>query len=642
MKNIIRIIILFSSGISNAQSPNWSNDVAKIVYENCASCHRSGGIAPFRLTTYQDAVNNSGGIQYAISNGVMPPWTPDPNYKSFVHQRVMSSADKNTVLQWIANNTPSGDLRFAPPAPTFSPTSQIGTPDLTLTVPTYTVTSNNDEYRNFVLPSGLSQINFAKAIELIPGNTSIVHHILVFEDNSTNAINPTSIGGTGSSSSKLLLGYTPGSQPYFTPQGTGLKLNANTRIILQIHYAPGSMGQTDTTTINFKLTTVPQREIFVNAILNHGNMTNGPLYIPANQTRTFNQQFTIPFTASLLYVFPHMHKIGRSIESYATTNSATIPFIKIPAWDFHWQNNFIFQNVVKVNSGDIIKSVAFYDNTTNNPENPSDPPNNVSAGEGTNDEMMLVFFAYLSYQAGDENIIVDNRIIPTGATTFCDGQSVKLKTIEGIGYTYQWKKNGVSIVNATSSSYIASTAGNYTVSILLANNNSISDPITITIQPLPTATIQPTGTVDIISGNTVTLSASTGLGYTYQWLKDDILINGANSSTYTTDIPGNYKVEVNNGCYSVSIPTIVTLSLTNSNPNIDKEIIVYPNPNSGVFYVKNAENYEITVSNILGQNTYTSIINSNSQEIVITNKGIYFIKLKDSNNHIIIKKIIIE
>ena len=178
--------------------PNWSDDIAKIIFGNCSSCHHPGSIGPFSLMNYQDALNNSVDIRNALAGNLMPPWTPDPAYKHFVHERILSPSDVSAIEQWIDSGSPSGDLRFAPPAPTFNNISQLGIPDLSLIIPPYTVTSNNDVYRTFVLPSGLSQAEFAYAFEIIPGNTEIVHHVLVFEDSTNTAINPNGVGGTGS------------------------------------------------------------------------------------------------------------------------------------------------------------------------------------------------------------------------------------------------------------------------------------------------------------------------------------------------------------------------------------------------------------------------------------------------------------
>lgn len=515
MKNTFFIFLYFLSITTFAQTPNWSNSIAKILYANCTSCHRPGGIAPFSLTTYQNAYDYAESIEYAVSNGEMPPWTADPNYKHFAHERVLSSSDITAIQQWVANSAPSGDTCTAPPIPTYSSTSQLTSINLSLKMPNYTVSSNTDEYRNFVINSNLTQAGYANTIEIIPGNAAIVHHVLVFQDSTNTPISSTSVGGTGSLASKLLYGYAPGSQPYYTPPGTGLRLPANTRIILQIHYAPGSQGQLDSTRINFKISTNPQRAITVLPLLNHyTSLTNGPLYIPAGQTKTFNEQTSWSGNWTFLYAFPHMHLIGRSITSYATTNTPndTIRFIKIPEWDFHWQDNFIFRNAIKVSNGATLRATAFYDNTTNNPDNPSSPPQNVSAGESTTDEMMGVFFAYMPYQAGDEYLIIDKRIIPQGATTFNSGQSVLLKTIEGVGYTYQWYKNGSIINGATAASYEANQSGSYTVSITLGPNNAVSDPVTVTVNTLPSIS----GDNDICSSSVATYS-TTSIGTNYFW-----------------------------------------------------------------------------------------------------------------------------
>ncbi len=550
---------------AHSQTPNWSDNVAKIFYANCTPCHRPGGIGSFSLMTYQDAFPMASSIDNYVSNSIMPPWTANPDYKHFVHERVLSQTDIDAIHQWVVNGAPSGDLRFAPPAPTYSNTTQLGTVNLSLRIPDYTVSSNNDVYHNFVLPSGLSQLNYATAVEIIPGNSGIVHHVLVFSDSTNNAINPNSAGGTGSTASKLIYVYAPGGQPYFTPVGTGLRLPANTRIILQIHYAPGNQGQLDSTRINFKTTTTTQRSISVYPILNHlTSLTNGPLSIPSNQTRTFNEQATIPGNWTFLTAFPHMHLIGKSIHSYAlnTNTNDTIRFVKIPEWSFHWQTNYVFPNAVKVPNGYSLKATAFYDNTTNNPDNPSSPPQNVSAGENTTDEMMMVFFSYMPYQNGDENLIIDKRILPLGATTFCQGQSVDLKTISGNGYSYQWYKNGTIIGGATTYLYNVTQAGSYTVSITLGPNNAVSDPMVVTVNSNPTASINLPGTTEIPYGGSITLNAVTGNGYTYQWYKDDVLISGETASSYDATTAGSYTVEVYNGCYAVSSPVVLTEQLT--------------------------------------------------------------------------------
>ena len=272
-----------------------------------------------------------------------------------------------------------------------------------------------------MIPSNLFSQQFITEIEVIPGNRNIVHHVLVFEDTSSipsqlDANDPEpgyiNFGGTGSATSNLIGIWVPGQSTYRLPAGLGIKLPAQTNIVVQIHYPGGILSQTDSTKILFKLTSSPLRNVSIDPPLNHFNLTNGPLYIPANTTRTFYSLDTIPYQLSVLSVGPHMHLIGKSIMAYGVTPANdTIPFINIPSWDFHWQGLYSFQQVLRLHAGTVLHSTAFYDNTAANPNNPNNPPQPVYLGEATTDEMMLVYFAYLLYQSGDENIVVDSSVI---------------------------------------------------------------------------------------------------------------------------------------------------------------------------------------------------------------------------------------
>lgn len=602
-----------------SQTPTWSNDVAKIMYGNCTSCHRPGGMAPFSLTTYDDVSPMAAWLDQNIQSTNMPPWPTDENYKSFVHQRVLNSQDKQTFSDWVAAGTPSGDLRFAPSIPIYSNGSQLGTPDLSIQTSSFTVTQTGDQYHNFVIPTGLTQLNYATGVEVIPGNSEIVHHALVFIDTNTTAVDPNSLNA--GINSELIYSYVPGSVPYYSPVGMGFRIPPNARIILQIHYAPGSQGLIDNTIINFKLTTQTQRRIRVSAALNHINtMVNGPLFIPANQIKTFNESLLINSNLTVLYAFPHMHLIGKSIRSWANlplTND-TIRFVNTPDWDFNWQDNYVFPNAIKLPAGSTIKATAVYDNTSVNPNQPSSPPIDVGPGEGTYDEMMIVFFAYTPYLNGDENTIIDKRIIPMGATTFCEGQSVRLKTIEGVGYTYQWKLNGTNISGATNYYYEATQTGNYTVLISLGTNNVTSDPLSITVNPKPLAIINQPINYQLPQ----TLSGVSCGSCTYQWYLNDSPINGATSSGYTTTLPGIYYLETYNGCYNISdtvilggsVPYVVSVSTA---PAIGGTIIgggtytlgttatITAIPNNGYTFMNWTENG----NNVSIQNPYTFTVN---------------------------------
>ncbi len=72
-------------------------------------------------------------------------------------------------------------------------------------------------------------------------------------------------------------------------------------------------------------------------------------------------------------------------------------------------------------------------------------------------------------------------ITPAGPTNFCMGSSVTLNANTNASFTYQWKRNGNNILGATNSSYVATTAGNYTVEITNLGCSSVSSPINVVV-----------------------------------------------------------------------------------------------------------------------------------------------------------------
>lgn len=404
--------------------------MAPILFSNCVSCHRPGGIAPFSLLTYSDAFNYRTSISNAVSTKHMPPWPPDDNYVHFTGARTLSASQINTIVSWVNNGAPSGNIANAPTPPP-PVTSTLGNPDTVLKMPNYTSAAvSGDIYQCFVLPLRLSSGKFVSAIEVTPGNSSIVHHVLVYQDTTANhaaqildnaSPGPgyTSFGGIGVNSAILADAWVPGTTVKKLPSIFGKRIYPNSDIVIQVHYPAGSAGQPDSTKVKlYYNSNTSARDVRIEPILYHYSpvLINGPLSVPANTIKTFEERFTLPiiYKATVLTVAPHMHLIGESIKSYANKpNGDTIRFIDIPHWDFHWQGQYYFQKPVIVDAGSTLRAFATYNNTSTNPHNPNNPPQTVNVGEATTDEMMLVYFAFTQYQPGDENIIIDSSLLTT-------------------------------------------------------------------------------------------------------------------------------------------------------------------------------------------------------------------------------------
>lgn len=441
---ILMFIIVYSAQGAN---PTWSSSIANIIYSNCSSCHRYGGIAPFSLMNYDEVAAKKNSVLEAITTRSMPPYPADTKFRSYSHQRTLSDSDINAFVEWVNNGAPAGDLASAPNPPTFTSGPIIKNPHFTAEMPFYASQAKaggEDEYRCFVLDGSLTKDEFISAIEVVPGNPEIVHHVLVFQDTSSiplqlDAQSPgpgyPGFGGVGSSTADLIGVYVPGIEPYFFPKGFGVRFQKGARIIVQVHYPAGTEGQIDATAVRLVYSDAPAtREVFISPLLNRRNIVNGPLRLPPGQETTFTQRMTIPYDATAFAVMPHMHLLGKSIEINLKTLKDTIPIISIPHWDFHWQMAYTFKTLQKVPKGSVLESKVTYDNTEDNPHNPSIPPKEVTWGEGTTDEMMLTYFYYCQYQAGDELITTEvqddiDEDIPLTDLTFTqipDGVIVRL------------------------------------------------------------------------------------------------------------------------------------------------------------------------------------------------------------------------
>jgi len=409
------IILVIFTNHTKAQT-TWAGEAAQVLFDNCTSCHNPNGIAPNSLMTFPLANAYASSIKSYVVSNEMPPWTADTSYQHYSQERVLTQAEYDILISWVDDGALEGNASQAPAPPIYNGSQQLfATPDLVINAPNYMSKATNfqDDYVCFVLPSGLTQDRKIKAIEVIPGNLNTVHHCLVYSD-ATNSNSTDTIGGDcgGPVLGSLMMGYTPGATPTVFPASSsftsGMVLKAGSDIILAMHYPEGSYGTYDQTKVHFYFYDEPVtnfREIFAAPIISDWSFT-----IAANTVDSLEVEFdNVAIDFTLLSVFPHMHLLGQQIESHAlTATNEIIPLVNIPEWDFEWQDFYWFEHMKKIPAGSKIIGKAKYDNTSSNHHNPNSPPQNISAGLNTSDEMFLIYYHYMFYENGDENINVDS------------------------------------------------------------------------------------------------------------------------------------------------------------------------------------------------------------------------------------------
>ena len=439
MKRIICVSLLAWIGNLGAFGQvSFSENIAQIIYDNCSTCHRPGEIGPMSLTNYDEIKNWAPTIKYVTSIGYMPPWQADPEYRHFLGESTLTQEEINLIAQWADAGAPQGDESLEPDFPDFPEGSLLGEPDLVLTMEQAHVHqgNNRDSYMYFVLPTGLAQDRVVKAVEFRPGNSKIVHHALIFEDTkgiaaATDAMTPEygfeSFGGFGGNNDGLGIleqkqypGYVPGQKSLFYPDGIGQTLAAGADIAVQIHYAPVSSSESDQSSLNIFFA---DEEETINRHVDGRIMLPLDLppfgiagflsfRIPANTVREFEGIWEVEDDLSFMGISPHMHLLGADWEVFLEhTDGSITNLIKIPEWDFNWQGNYYFDRYIKAEKGSIVHAKATYDNTAENPNQPSSPPQTVAWGEGTKDEMYYLPILHVPYQEGDENIVFSTNTV---------------------------------------------------------------------------------------------------------------------------------------------------------------------------------------------------------------------------------------
>jgi len=138
-------------------------------------------------------------------------------------------------------------------------------------------------------------------------------------------------------------------------------------------------------------------------------------------------------------------------------------------------------------------------------------------------------------------------IMPSGPTTFCSGGNVTLSVQAGTSYLWS--------TGATSQSIVVSASGTYSATVYSGSGSLPAGPITITVNPIPTATIAASGPTTFCNGSSVLLTASPGA--TYLWTP-----GGQTSQSISVSSSGSYSVRVTNsyGCSATSAVTKVTVN----------------------------------------------------------------------------------
>ncbi|HLJ50316.1 MAG TPA: tetratricopeptide repeat protein [Bryobacteraceae bacterium] len=409
-------LLLVSLGILQAadEPVTFNKQIAPIVFEYCAPCHRPGEAAPFSLLTYDEVKKHAHQIATVTKSRFMPPWLPESGGVKISGERKLTEQEILLLERWASEGAPEGRAEDLPTAPKFTEGWQLGAPDLVLTLPkAYSLPpEGSDTYRNFIFTFSLDGVHYIRALEIRPGNKRVVHHAnLLIDRNRSSRWRDGRDGAPGFPGMDLqieanvldpeshLLFWKPGTVLTEEPTGMAWPLEKDNDLVLNMHLQPSGKAETIQPSLGLYFTTEKPKFRPILVQLENDRALDIP---PGKHDFEVRDDFTLPVDADILAVYPHAHYLGRDIEGTATLpGGAKQTLIRIRHWDLNWQAVYNYEKPLFLPKGTTISMRWIYDNTTGK---------RVVAGDRSTDEMSHLWLQVLPRGPGDQRMLIQEAI----------------------------------------------------------------------------------------------------------------------------------------------------------------------------------------------------------------------------------------
>lgn len=414
MKKLILLAVVFLCGTAffaaapgNASggkpTVTFAKDVAPILQKRCEECHRTNGVAPMALVTYEETRPWARAIKERVSRREMPPFHATGALGRYAGDPRLTDEEIRTISNWVDAGAPKGNLKDSPAPRVWKNDWALGAPDIVVKAKQpYTVkASDKDQYVFFVFDYVFPEDTWISSIETRPGSPRAVHHANTHlvppmikapaEGYIAGDFDPTARGTI------MVAGWAPGVTPVMLPEGTAVRIPKGLRLGLQVHYAPSATETSDQSEVGIYLANGLVRK---NLRVLFGDRKDIEI-VPGEANQSFVAKNTFTTDAVIRFMHVHMHLRGKSMAMRFTyPDGRTETVLDVPNYDFNWQRVYILKEPMRVPKGTAVEYVGTYDNSAKNKFNP-DPTKTVRWGEKTSDEMMQ---GRIFYEAADENL----------------------------------------------------------------------------------------------------------------------------------------------------------------------------------------------------------------------------------------------
>jgi hypothetical protein len=337
-------------------------------------------------------------IAKVTANRVMPPWKAEPASYAYRDERRLTDSEIARLQAWVKDGMPEGNANEKPEPPKFASGWMLGEPDLVVEMPAafHVPADGPDIYRNFAIPLGLTNDSWIAAMDMRPTARAVVHHVLYFADpkgqahlKSAQGTEPGFSGMRAGGATIPLGGWAVGAQPKFFPDGLAMRVPKGSDLVVQVHFHPTGKAEVEKSRIGLYFAkTPPTRSLTRIQMPPHYSLFSGLDIPPGEKDFVIKDEYSLPVAVDGVGIGAHAHYIGKELKMTATLPDGELKtLLLIKDWDFAWQDRYFFKELVPLPAGTKLNVEIHWDNSADNPRNPSSPPIHVVWGEESKDEM---------------------------------------------------------------------------------------------------------------------------------------------------------------------------------------------------------------------------------------------------------------
>jgi hypothetical protein len=363
----------------------YHKDIRPLMQANCSmACHgpdpatRAGPVA---LDTYESTRAVGELVVAAVVSLRMPPWPADDNCRQLRDTPSITPEQRELFTKWQEADFPEGNAEdFVPPPPSID--DALGEPTRYVEMArAHTPPGEADQYYCGIGDYTFPEDTYIRAIEVIPDQKTLVHHVQVHVVSS-------GICTVGDN----IYSWRPGGKRLTFSEGDATLLSRGSQFALQMHY--NTFGKTpapDKTRVavwELPAGTKPER-----TITRTGVFGLVPVLPPGAVETTGSSANVGGNGVEIIGVSPHAHMIAKRLTAKLDRGGEELCLTDVPDWNFEWQLDYIFKEPLPLQVGDVVRVTCDYDNTPSNQPTVDgvkrQTPITVVPGEGSTDEMCL-------------------------------------------------------------------------------------------------------------------------------------------------------------------------------------------------------------------------------------------------------------